>query len=218
MIKYHPSEQILQQFAAGELSPSVSIAVSIHLEMCTCCQNKVHALTEQIASSNLTVEEDMADIDDMNFDDIFDSIVQDETIETVHIAQPQFFTAGNKKIAKPHALRQLSLSDWSGLGKVNRSRVDLIDEEVHSSLLHIEAGGEIPKHTHKGEEVTVLLDGSFKDEMGEYHKGDFIWLSGEHNHNPVSEEGCVCYAVVSDALHFSQGLSRLLNPIGKLIY
>lgn len=218
MIKHHPSEQILQQFAAGELSPSVSVAVSIHLEMCSCCQDKVNAYTEQQATVYLGNIEDTESELTMDLDSIFDSIVQDETIETVHIPQAQYFTAGNKKIVKPHALRQLNLSDWNGLGKVNRSRVDLIDEEIHSSLLHIEAGGEIPKHTHKGEEVTVLLDGSFKDEMGEYNKGDFIWLSGEHNHNPVSEEGCVCYAVVSDALHFSQGLSRLLNPIGKLIY
>jgi putative transcriptional regulator len=218
MIKHHPSEQVLQQFAAGQLSPSVSVAVSIHLEMCSCCQEKVNALTERLAVSNLSADDHNEGGAEVNLDDIFNSIVQDETIETIHVAQPQYFTAGNKKIAKPHALRQLGLSDWSGLGKVSRSRVDLVDEAIHSSLLHIEPGGEIPKHTHKGEEITVLLDGSFKDEMGEYHKGDFIWLSGEHDHNPISEEGCVCYAVVSDALHFSQGFSRLLNPIGKLIY
>jgi putative transcriptional regulator len=64
----------------------------------------------------------------------------------------------------------------------------------------------------------LLLEGSFEDEMGSYHEGDFIWLDGKHTHNPVTKEGCLCLTVASDSLHFTQGLTKMLNPIGKFIY
>jgi len=84
--------------------------------------------------------------------------------------------------------------------------------------LHIDADGEVPTHTHKGFEITLLLDGSFEDDMGTYHPGDFIELNGEHNHQPKTKEGCLCYTVADDALQFTEGFHKLFNPIGSLLY
>lgn len=123
-----------------------------------------------------------------------------------------------QRIALPNAIKSLALKEWQGLGKISRARINLDDETRRTSLLHIDKGGSVPHHTHKGFEITLLLQGSFEDEMGTYHAGDFIWLSGEHTHNPVTQEGCVCLTVSSDALHFTQGVSQLFNPLGKLIY
>jgi putative transcriptional regulator len=64
----------------------------------------------------------------------------------------------------------------------------------------------------------LLLQGSFEDEMGTYHAGDFIWLNGKHIHQPVTKTGCVCLTVSSDAIRFVKGVSQLLNPIGQFIY
>lgn len=218
MIKHHPSDDILAQFASGNLPAAVSVAVSIHVEMCECCQQKVAKFTEQAAQAALT-EDFEAQVDlDMDLDEMFDFITRDTSLESVPIKTSSTLLLGDKQILVPTALKQLEFGDWSGIGKVSRSRVKLDDDSIRSSLLHIQAGGEIPAHTHTGQELTVLLDGSFEDEMGEYHKGDFIWLDTEHNHQPVSKDGCLCYAVVTDPLHFTEGFSRLLNPIGKLIY
>lgn len=218
MIKHHPSEDILAQFVSGELPAAVSVAVAIHVEMCSCCQQKVAHYTEQAAQLSLVEADTESSMSALDLDDMFAQITQDESLESVPMKLSSTLQWGDKQIVVPTALQQLEFSDWSGLGKINRSRVKLDDDSNRSSLLHIEAGGEIPAHTHTGQELTVLLDGSFKDEMGEYHRGDFIWLNTEHQHQPISEEGCLCYAVVTDPLHFTEGLSRLLNPIGKLIY
>ena len=217
MIKHHPSDDILAQFAAGQLPVSVSVAVSIHVEMCTCCQEQVAKYTERAANESLVVSDDEGLLNS-ELDEMFEQITQDQSIDSIPVQNTQMLKWSDKEIIMPSALRQLELSDWSGLGKVSRSRVKLDDKDNRSSLLHIDAGGQVPAHTHTGQELTVLLEGSFKDEMGEYHRGDFIWLTGEHKHQPISEKGCLCYAVVTNPLHFTEGLSRLLNPIGKLIY
>ena len=106
----------------------------------------------------------------------------------------------------------------SHIGKLSRARIQLEENEIHTSLLQIEPGGSVPEHTHKGFELTVLLDGSFHDEQGEYVKGDFIMLDRSHQHHPISDNGCLCYTVANDALHFTQGINKLLNPIGSFIY
>ena len=63
-----------------------------------------------------------------------------------------------------------------------------------------------------------MLAGTFADEQGEYVAGDFIMLDKRHQHQPATEHGCLCYTVANDALHFTQGINKLLNPIGAFIY
>lgn len=214
MIKHHPNQQLLTDFAAGTLTPSVSVAVSIHAEMCACCQKAINDATEKLAKQCFSEP----DTDTANFDDMLEMITADSSKDMVSISEPRFINKGANQFKLPSALNQLQLGDWQTIGSLSRSRVNLDDGSIHSSVLHIDAKGEVPSHTHNGYEITLMLDGSFSDEMGEYHKGDFILLDGEHNHTPYTEDGCICYTVVSDALHFTSGLSRLLNPIGKLIY
>ena len=124
----------------------------------------------------------------------------------------------NKTISLPRVFNQIPLKSWNKLGDISRSRLDLNEEPLRSSLLNIAPYGEVPNHTHKGFELTLLLDGSFSDEMGKYYPGDFIWLDSEHTHSPKTTEGCLCYTVSDDALKFTQGLTKLLNPIGGFIY
>ncbi|WP_413284284.1 ChrR family anti-sigma-E factor [Vibrio sp. MA40-2] len=130
---------------------------------------------------------------------------------------PQIDVDGTR-ISLPNAVKSIALKEWQGLGKIARARMNFDDDERRMSLLHIAKGGNVPQHTHKGFEITLLLQGSFSDNMGTYNTGDFMWLDGSHTHNPITSEGCVCLTVSSDAIHFTQGMSKLLNPLGKLIY
>lgn len=219
MINHHPTDDILNAYVNAELPVSVSVAVSIHTEMCDTCARKVAAKTERAAQNNLVDEIPSIPSDfDFNFDDMLNSITQDDSRDPVASKPIDYIKVAGLSLEKPRALSNIKSSDWLQLGKLSRSRMTLDDDELRSSMLYIDADGDVPQHTHNGFEITVLLDGEFSDEMGHYRKGDFIWLDGKHNHNPKTIDGCLCYTVVSDSLHFSQGISRLLNPIGKLIY
>lgn len=232
MIKHHPSDEILNAYVQAELPVSVSVAVAIHTELCSTCAQKVDDFTAMAASKNLTNGEQQAtvandilaeqdevlDSFEFDFDEMLDAITCDTSQAAIGVVEEQTITVAGKSIPMPRAMSKLDTSDWLKLGKLNRSRIALDDGALRTSMLYIENGGVVPHHTHNGFEITLLLDGSFSDDMGEYHKGDFIWLDGSHKHQPETQDGCLCYTVVSDSLKFSQGLSRLLNPIGKLIY
>jgi putative transcriptional regulator len=237
MINYHPTEAVLKEFVAGTLPASVAIVVASHVDMCEQCQSLVGKLTEQAAMSAFDTTKgfgfdqtnDEIEMEALSFDseqpewDISLGMLEKITSQPVE-KQPELpvtvteIEVSGTRVALPRAMKSLSLKEWQGIGKISRARLNLDDDERRMSLLHIAKGGNVPQHTHKGYEITLLLSGSFDDEMGHYVAGDFIWLDSKHTHNPVTEEGCVCLTVSSDALRFTQGVSQLINPLGKLIY
>ncbi|MCF7494444.1 ChrR family anti-sigma-E factor [Vibrio sp. L5-1] len=236
MIKHHPNAAILTDFVDGTLADSVSLIVSSHVELCEHCQQQVNMLTAQAAdsvfesdtpifksdTSGLQLSDSEMDAflsDDGEFD--FDAIAQitADSSQAIEVTpEVQQVTVADTTFTIPRALNSVARKDWMNLGKISRARLDFDDEAHHTSLLHIDKDGQVPCHTHKGFEITLLLEGSFEDEMGVYNKGDFIWLDGDHTHQPATKEGCVCLTVSSDALYFTKGVSQLFNPLGKYIY
>lgn len=226
MIKHHPSETLLAQYCSAQLPASLSVAVSIHVDMCPVCQAKVAQLEaenakevfseSQLSSSTVKNSHDTEEVDFGT--DLLNLITADPSIDEVYEVEPVTIQVNEHNYELPRALTRISHGRFTQVGKLARSRVAIDDGPLRSSLLHIGAGGEIPEHTHTGFEVTLLLDGEFSDEEGSYVPGDFIWQDGSHQHTPLTKNGCLCFTVVSSALHFNKGLSKLLNPIGNLIY
>tara|TARA_R110001583_G_scaffold33943_3_gene114552 strand:+ start:11399 stop:12049 length:651 start_codon:yes stop_codon:yes gene_type:complete len=216
MIKFHPTQQLLNAFSSGELPLSLSIAVSAHIELCEECAKQALQVEENLSQSTWKNEH----LDNADFGDMLQAIMAEPIVKQVkpiiHL-KPSTFIAG-KDFQLPYAFRQFNDLKWSGFGAVSRARVINDEHNVRSSLLYIDKNGRIPEHQHKGYELTLLLDGSFSDEMGTFHKGDFILLDGEQTHSPFTEKGCLCYAVQDAPLHFIRGMSKVLNPLGNLIY
>ncbi|WP_133407611.1 ChrR family anti-sigma-E factor [Parashewanella tropica] len=216
MINYHPDPQLLAAFASGELMTSFSCAVATHLEKCPTCRYRADHLTNQQADD--VFHQEVGDEDNSEFDNILSAILDDDVIDMPLLPSLQPFQIGGENFILPRALSNLSFGKASSIGKISRSRAKLDEGTVRTSLLHIQAGGNVPQHSHKGYEVTLVLSGAFEDEADRYAEGDFIFLEGEHKHQPISRDGCLCMTIVSDSLHFTQGINKLLNPIGAYIY
>lgn len=233
MIKHHPKFELIQAFVNGELPASLAAGIAIHADMCAVCQQKIAQFTEQVAAVSFEEEYlDLFTVDDsralensalesnaeIDFEQMIATIVESPAVEVSVPKVEKTIEFKGDIYNLPLALNSMKLSKTAHIGKLSRTRVQLNEGEIHTSLLRIEPGGGVPEHTHKGFELTVLLAGSFHDESGEYVKGDFIMLDGSHQHHPMSTNGCLCYTVANDALHFTQGINKLLNPIGSFIY
>lgn len=235
MINHHPTKELLTAHIAGELPASMSAAISMHAELCSACQSELNSLTDKTAHAAFAIESsshnsatnnthaseyenNTAAHSSYEFDALIAAITSDETQDVMLAYQDVKISVKGESYRLPRAIHTMELGKWSSLGKISRSRLPFNEGQYHASLLKIDAGGAVPKHTHKGFEVTVLLDGSFQDELGEYHEGDFIMLDSEHEHAPITDNGCLCYTVSNDAIQFTQGLNKLLNPIGGFIY
>jgi len=228
MIKHHPKVELIQSFVNGDLPASLSAGIAIHADMCPVCQQTIAQLTDHVAENSFEEEyldrfivddnEALEAISAIDFDRMIGDIVESSDIDVLVPTLVKTIDFENKNYTLPTALNSMSVGKNANIGKLTRARIQLNENEIHTNLLHIQPGGGVPEHTHKGFELTVLLDGSFHDESGEYVKGDFIMLDASNKHHPVSTEGCLCYTVANDALHFTQGINKLLNPIGSFIY
>jgi putative transcriptional regulator len=230
MITHHPTHSLLNDYVQGILPASLSAAISVHAGMCGACAKNIQALTEE-AAANAFIEksktysntQDKSDVDKFitnmsSFDHMLKSITDDESTSEIITLEPLEIEIKGTTYQLPNALRSISMMGWQKMGELSRARLNLNEGSLRSSLLHIDKNGKVPSHTHKGFELTLLLAGSFEDERGTYVKGDFIWLTNQVTHTPYTKEGCLCLTVADDALQFTQGFSKLLNPIGKFIY
>jgi len=228
MIKHHPKFELLKSFVDGDLPASLAAGIAIHTDMCPLCRQKVSQLTEQVAEASFeqnqwgkfAVDDNhLTDITELDFDSIIDEITAIDDLEPIKTPiEARLITFKGMQYTLPNTLRNFPLGRTAQIGNLSRARIQLNEGEIHTNLLHIAPGGSIPEHTHKGFELTLLLAGTFADERGEYVAGDFIMLDQRHQHQPATEHGCLCYTVANDALHFTQGINKLLNPIGAFIY
>lgn len=222
MINFHPSDTLLARYASADLSAGLSLAVATHLDYCPICRASV-AEFEQAAADDLLELEPNVDIP--AFDSILADILQSEppekSIKTIDKAQPDFINVNDQKFALPQTLSRFYSSDgrWRKFGGVHSSKLGTFDD-FRSNLIYIEADTNVPKHTHKSLEITVVLAGDLCDEQGHYQPGDFIVLDGSVTHMPTTRpnQSCLCLAVMDAPLQFTQGAARLLNPFAQLLY
>ncbi|MEZ8144231.1 transcriptional regulator [Enterovibrio norvegicus FF-33] len=224
MIKYHPADDLLYAHAAGTLPASMSIAVSAHSEMCDFCAKKVALFENQIAdetfnlADNSEASSNASDSDE--FAGMLSAILSDEQLPSTPISpspESKIDVAG-ERYTLPTALRRYHHLGWSSVGSLSRARLPLNEGDTRASLLHIGMNSGVPSHTHKGTEVTLLLSGHFEDEHDSYVPGDFIILDSSNHHTPQTHDGCLCYTIADAPLHFTKGVSQLLNAVGHVIY
>ncbi|KXF81759.1 ChrR family anti-sigma-E factor [Enterovibrio coralii] len=220
MIKYHPSDDLLKEHAAGSLLASMSIAVSAHCEMCEHCQAKVIQFEKELAAEAFDKQEAAAQEAQDEFAGMMSAIINDTSapLTLVSPSPASEIDVGGDRYTLPIALRRYHHLGWSSIGAISRARLPLNEGDMRASLLHIGMNGSVPSHTHKGMEVTLLLSGHFEDEHDSYVPGDFIVLDASNHHTPHTHDGCLCYTVADAPLHFTKGVSQLLNTVGRVIY
>jgi putative transcriptional regulator len=94
-----------------------------------------------------------------------------------------------------------------------------IDEDGYvAKLIQIEVGAIVPRHTHRGEEFTVVLKGGFRDGEKMYRGGDFAVADSTVQHNPVATgaEPCICVAMTNAPLKLLTPLGRIFEPLLRL--
>ena len=221
MIRHHPNTDLLTDYTVGSLSLAPTISVTTHLKFCDQCRDSVHSL-KQLGGALLsdaepeTVSGDLLSQTLAKLD--VESVTQDNAIEAVSDAQSTKCDDELKGI--PNYLNKFlprnGLS-WRKLSSsVTVAPISVGETQYELALHKICAGGKTPVHDHHGVEYTVVLKGSFSDEDGMYHEGDFVVREPGDVHRPFAtqHEDCICLSVLEAPIKL-KGLGRVLNPFMK---
>ena len=222
MISFHPKFTDLQIFSAGNCEPAIAIMISAHVDMCPQCQHDCIDIQAEMAGEIFTKTPTFAPLDNQYLkmmSNITDLPISDITAP---VAKNTSIELDGKFFELPRALRRhvKNTGNWSRLvGKLWQAPVDLGDIGK-ANFIYMEKGGRVPEHTHKGTEMTLVIDGQYGDGIAEYDCGDFTVMNGKHNHLPHSEadDGCLVFTIVDQPLHFTAGIARLLNPFSHLFF
>jgi len=230
MANYHPADELLMQFAAGQLTNALGIQTACHLESCSKCLKKVF-IYEQLGGDLIDISSPV-DVDTEAKSRLLETLhakraagelrtSNSESIETLGPVFRQQLDQADQRLPKP--LRRFIPTHyehlpWSGLSK-NIQSYDLpfSDEQYTARFYKIAAGKELPQHTHRGNEFTLVLSGSFSALSGDYHPGDFVLANTSTHHQPKAhdKEDCICFAVTDAPLKMTGFFGRLLNPFLK---
>jgi len=220
-VKLHPSSELLNQFVQGELAAGKSIVVSAHMELCESCSAKAKelqalAVSSWVDSSSAMQSDQTSEADYVN---MVAGIVTSSQIKSAPIEDlvEVDIDVLDHSIKLPKVLAKAASQGlkWKKVaGGISEAQL-FIDNETQCEFIYMAPGGKVPVHTHQGSEATLVLEGSFEDELGEYKTSDFIIRDAQHNHQPRSKEGCLCFSVLDSPLQFTEGLARLMNPLNR---
>ena len=219
MIRMHPESDLLVEYATGSLSLAPCISVTTHLQFCDACSRSVESLKD-IGGDLLETSEAMPVSDEL-FDRILNCIETsaESDVATQVSSEPSAKSGIDDEITSnlPDYVRNLLPGNelsWRKLSSSLRVAPISVGEDRFELALHrITAGGKAPEHGHTGQEITVVLKGSFSDEDGVYQPGDFIIREAGDTHRPFAaqNEECICLSVLAAPIKLT-GIKRLLNP------
>jgi len=229
-VQYHPSDDQLIEFSAGVLPMSRALCIAAHVEHCHICEKRLSNL-QQLGSAqmeSLSPQKISADLKDSILSKLHSqpqnespaSAASIDVVSTSKQVQPLKNRISTKKSVVPKCLEKWvpdSFDDlpWQSIAP-NVSISELCSEGsgAKAALVKVKAGGSMAHHSHTGDEVTVILEGSFSDEDGCYKPGDFIFRDSGHKHKPVAtnDQDCICLIVLDGPIQLTGWIARLFNP------
>lgn len=217
---HHLSDELLLDHAAGSLPEPVALLVATHLALCPACRENETSL-EAIGGAMLDEIEPEA-IEGGGLDALFARIEagSPETSEAAPTAAGAVKPVSSDTTPSlPRPLRdyiggEVDALAWRKRGKLSEARLLPGAKGGTVKLLRIPAGAMMPVHTHRGTELTLVLEGGFSDERGHYLRGDVAIADDDVTHRPRADDDgdCLCLTVTEAPVRLAGPLARFLNP------
>lgn len=204
---HHPPPELLVDHAVGSLHNPWAVGVATHLSLCPRCRREARQI--ETLGGALLEELSGAAMADGALDNALSRL--DEP------AEGPLSPAVDSVLPAPlrnHLGHGTSIIAWRRLlPGVHEYRLPA-EGDVRMSLLRLMPGRSVPRHGHRGEEMTVVLQGAYADGVGEFRRGDMALAGAGVDHRPraLREGPCICLIVSERSLRFS----GLLGPVFNL--
>jgi len=209
-IKHHLTDQLMMGYAAGALPEAFNLVVATHLSMCDSCRAAAQAY-DAIGGAILETDTRVSVADD----------ALAETLALIAQGPSVSKPLNNSDVSAPLAayiggsLRDVK---WRSVGMGVRQAVLSTSKLATARLLYIPAGAAVPDHGHRGTELTLVLQGAFRDATARFAEGDVEVANEDLNHTPVAEigEDCICLAATDAPLRFNSWIPRIAQPFLRI--
>ena len=217
-IAHHLDDATLVGFAAGTLAEAHAIVTSAHLAMCPQCRANLRG-AEAIGGGVLADQAPIAVTQTLREATL-------ASLEGLPLATAKKLSQATKSSDLPDVLvRTLGVTSLDQI-KWHRKLpgVAIYDvplpkgSKAKLKLLSLEKGRAMPDHGHGGEELTLVLKGSYSDKFGKFSRGDLADLAEDVEHQPIvdSDETCICLISFDVPAKFKSIWARLAQPFSGM--
>jgi putative transcriptional regulator len=212
-IRHHPTRTLLIAYASGTTSEAEALAISTHMAFCPECRAAAKAaeaiggaLLDSVARSPMSTGALMSVLARLD-----EGGEETPSPGSVSSAVPSGLPRG----LASYVSEALTRSDWRMMAPGIKQLPLHVSGRGKAWLLKLKPGTVLPEHTHRGTELTLLLSGSYTDEIGHFARGDMAELDDAVTHRPVVDQGETCIAlVITEApLKFHGWMARLAQPL-----
>ncbi len=208
----HPApEELLLDYAAGALAEGPALAVALQVALDPAVRRTVDGLRDL---GGALLEDSAAGA--------FDDTVLERTLAKLEglpveaAAAPPMRPAGFEWAPVPLARYLRPGMRWKRVfGGFDQIDLPLRADTHRVSLLRLEPGNGLPVHRHAASEYTIVLQGGYTDNTGNYVAGDFAVGPGAQEHQPIADPGdpCIALIVLERPIVLTGPWGRFLNPL-----
>ena len=210
-IKHHLTDDLISGYSCGTLSEAVSLAVATHVSMCDDCRAALESYDAVggglLETVNIEATQDVSFAATMAKIKALPSSPRAKPVAT-NVPAPLVDYIGTR----------LENVKWRPIGMGVKQAILPTSKGAIARLLYIPSGTAVPDHGHNGLELTLVLQGAFRDESDEFSAGDIEIADQDVNHTPIAfgDQDCICLAVTEAPLRFSRMLHRVVQPFLKI--
>ncbi|AHM03199.1 hypothetical protein roselon_00783 [Roseibacterium elongatum DSM 19469] len=202
-------DSLLMGYATGALPEAFDVVISTHVSLSDDARARL-ASFEAVGGAVL---------EDMDKADVAEDSLE-KTLAMIGAAPPREAQPMPKDGVFPAPLRAIVGGDsdsvkWRNVARGAKQSVLQSNSEASVRLLHIPAGQAMPEHSHRGMELTLVLQGGYSSEDGHFVRGDLEVADQETHHTPVADddgEDCICLVATDARLKFQGLLPRIAQP------
>lgn len=212
-INHHLTDRLLIAYAAGSLPEAFSLVVATHISLCDECRARLGGF-EAVGGSVLERCGSVA----LSEDSLAATLARigDGTPEPPRPCPPRrgLFPAP----LAGYVGGDLDAVAWRVAGGGVRQAILPTASGATVRLLRIPGGVAVPDHGHRGTELTLVLQGAFRDAEVLFARGDIEVVDEAVEHKPVAEPGddCICLAATDAPLRFRALMPRLAQPFLRI--
>ncbi len=216
---HHVAPEMLLDYTSGSMPEPMALLVASHASLCSRCAEQVSEL-ETVGGELINSLEPEAIAEDA-LNGLLARIDQDVG-ESKPLCEQVSPECNDPRIPQP--LRSYLPKSLEDLNWVCRAegleQAGLLSDFAgfDTRLFRLAPGATVPRHTHDGEEATLVLTGGFSDAVGHYVRGDVAIADPSVTHRPVADPGepCISLAVTTGSLRLPGLMGHLMKPFVKL--
>ncbi len=208
-IQHHIPDTMITAYATGTMPYAFALVVAAHVSICESCRASLEA-HEAVGGAMIENLHEVA----------LSNTLKEKLFAQLNApcrTPPNPIRKGLYPAPVLEALRG-GEPKWKKLGMGVRQA--LLSKRPSGSvrLLAIPPAQAVPDHGHNGLELTLVLQGSFRDETGRFGVGDVEVADENLEHKPVAgpKQTCICLAATNARLRFRATIPRLLQPVFRI--